>query len=68
MAWPAGTTRGPSIHPKSIAFIERDVEQQAAGLHEQAEVAHRREPGAQRAAGVGDRPQRPQGRVVLHRR
>ena len=45
---------------------ERDVEQVAAGLHHQAEVAHRGEAGEQRRAGVHRAAQRAVHRVVLH--
>ena len=43
-----------------------DVEEDPAGLHEQAEVADGREPGPQGPAGVGDGPERLHRRVVLH--
>ena len=66
MAWPAGTTRGPSTQPEVDGLLEGDVEEDAAGLHEQAEVAHGREAGPQRALAVGHGPQRAHGRVLLH--
>ena len=66
IACPAGTMRGPSIQPLSIARDERDVEQVAAGLHEQAEVAHGREAGEQRRAAVQRAAQRAERGVVLH--
>ena len=47
-------------------LLQRDVEEQATGLHEQPEIAHGREAGAQRAARVGDGAQRAQRRVVLY--
>ena len=58
-------------HPRPVdparvdGLAERDIEQVAAGLDEQAEVAHRGEPGAQRAAGIADRTQHPRRRVIL---
>jgi len=42
------------------------VQQVAPGLHEQAQVPDGGEAGPQRAAGVADRAQHPQRRVVLH--
>jgi hypothetical protein len=57
-----------ALEPAEVdGLLEGDVEQQAPGLHEQAQVAHGGEPGLQRAPGVGHRPQGAQGRVVLHR-
>ena len=54
------------VDPAEVdGLLQGHVEQQAAGLDEQAEVAHRGEAGPQRAAGVGHGPQRPHGRVVL---
>ena len=65
IACPAGTIRGP-VDPAGVdRLAQRDVEQIAAGLHEQAEVADGREPGPQRTAGVAHRAQHPQRRVVL---
>ena len=46
---------------------ERDVEQQTAGLHEQAEVADGREAGQQRAPATRDGAHQLHGRVVLDR-
>ena len=44
-----------AVDPAEVdRLLEGDVEQQAAGLHEQAEVADGREAGPQGAAGVGD--------------
>ena len=70
---PAG--RGDRVpgrhHPRPVdparvdGLAQRDVEQVAAGLDEQPEVAHRGEPGAQRAAGIADRAQHPRRRIVL---
>ena len=57
-----------AVDPAEVDGLhQRDVEQQAAGLDEQTEVAHGREPGAQRPARVGDGAQRAQRGVVLHR-
>ena len=64
---PGGHHAGAVDPPEVDRLLQRDVEQDPAGLHEQAEVANRREPGAQRPAGVGDRAQRAHRRVVLHR-
>ena len=66
IAWPAGTIRGPSIQPRVDGLAQRDVEQVAAGLDEQSEVAHGGEAGAQRAAGVAHRTQHPGRRIVLN--
>ena len=44
---------------------ERDVEQVAAGLHEQPEVARGREPGEQRRAAVQRAAQRAERGIVL---
>ena len=71
---PAGRRDGvPGRHyPRPVdparvdGLAQRDVEQIAAGFDEQAEVAHRGEPGAQRAAGIADRAQHPRRRVVLN--
>ena len=62
-----GNDAGP-VDPTEVDRLhQRDVEQQAAGLNEQPEVAHGREPGAQRSARVGDGAQGAQRGVVLHR-
>ena len=64
----AGGDDARAVDPAEVdRLLQRDVEQEAAGLDEQAEVAHGREPGPQRPAGVGDRPQRAHRGVVLHR-
>ena len=46
---------------------EGDVDEVAAGLDEQAEVAHRREPGGEGPLAVGDGPQPHLHRVHPHR-
>ncbi len=57
-----------AVHPARVDRLgQRDVEQVATGLDEQAEVAHRREPGEQRAAGIGAGAQRHLRRVGPHR-
>ena len=71
---PAG--RGDRVagrdHPRAVdparvdGLAERDVEQIAAGLDEQAEVAHGGESRAQRAAGIADRTQHPGRGIVLN--
>ena len=57
-----GVTRREDPRPGEPARVdrphERDVEQEPAGLHEEPEVAHGREPGEQRLATRRDRPQR----------
>ena len=58
--------RGPTTQPASIDALQRDVEQVAAGLHHEPEVAHRREPGEQRRARVDRGAQRAEHGVVLH--
>ncbi len=47
-------------------LLERHVEEQAARLHEEAEVAYRGEAGPQRTAGVDHGAQSAESRVVLH--
>ena len=53
--------------PRSMAFFSATSSSRPAGLDEQAEVAHRREAGAQGATGVGHGPQGAHGGVVLDR-
>ena len=70
---PAGRRDGVSgrHHPGPVdparvdGLAQRDIQQIAAGLDEQPEVAHRGESGAQRAAGIADRAQHPRRRIVL---
>ena len=45
---------------------QRDVEQDASRLHEEAEVAHGREPGPQRPLAVGHRAQGSERGILLH--
>ena len=45
--------------------LQRDIKEVATGLHHQAEVAHRREPGEQRRATVHDSPECAVDGVVL---
>ena len=55
----AGRHDAAAVDPAGLdRFGQRDVEQVPARLHEQAEVAHRREAGEQRAPGVGGPSQR----------
>ena len=63
----AGRDDPRALDPARVdRLAQRDVEQVAAGLDEQPEVAHGGEPGAQRAAGVADRTQHPRRGIVLH--
>src|SRR5262245_59768935 len=66
-----GVPRGDDPRPVDPAevdgLLQCHVQQQPARLHEQAEVPDRREPGAQRPAGVPDGAECPHGGVVLHR-
>ena len=59
-------------HPRPLdparvdGLAQRDVEQVAACLDEQSEVAHGGEARAQRAPGIADRAQHPGRGIVLH--
>ena len=64
---PGGEDPGPGDPSGVDRLHERDVEEQAAGLHEQPEVAHGGEAGEQRLAHARDRPHELHRRVVLHR-
>ena len=56
-----------AVDPAGVdGLAERHVQQVPAGLDEQAEVAHRREAGPQRTAGIAHRTQHAGRRVVLH--
>ena len=65
-----GVTGGHHPRPLDPACVdrpaERNVEQVAAGLDEQAQVAHGGEPRPQGAAGVANRAQHPGRRVILN--
>ncbi len=71
---PAGRRNGvPGRHyprPLDPARVDgpaqRDVEQITPGFDEQAEVAHRGETGAERAAGIADRTQHSRRRIILN--
>src|SRR4029078_2222934 len=55
-----------ALEPAEVdGLLQGDVEQQTTGLHNHAEVPPRRDPGPQRAPGIGDGPQRAQSGVVL---
>ena len=56
----------PFDPPEVDGLHEGHVQQQAAGLDEQTEIAHGGEPGPQGAPGVGHGPERAEGRVVLN--
>ena len=63
---PGGHDARP-VDPAGVdGLAQRDVQQVTTGLDEQSQVADRREPGAQRAAGVTHRTQHPGRRIVLH--
>ena len=66
MAWPAGTTRGPSIQPKSMAFLSATSNSRPPVWMNRPEIAHGGEPGLEGAPGVGHRPKCAQRRIVLH--
>jgi hypothetical protein len=66
-----GVAGGHDARPIDPAEIDRllqgDVEQEAAGLNEQTEIPHGREPRSERATGVGDGAKGAHRGVVLYR-
>ncbi len=58
--------RGPTCQPCVDRTLQRDVEEVAARLDHQTEIANGGEAGLERGARVHCTTQRPVGRVVLH--
>ena len=57
-----------TLDPAAVdGLLQGHIQQKSAGLNEQPEVPHGREPGTEGATGVGHRPQGSHRRVVLHR-